>query len=99
MDKQQVIQILSKEMSHYRNDKMYLFGSFAYGQPNDYSDIDLLVISEENHQIRFRQLLRAFSEYPIDFDVLVYSPEQVKEKEKWNPFIQKILTEGIQING
>ena len=28
--------------------KIYLFGSHAYGEPNEYSDLDMLVIVEDN---------------------------------------------------
>ena len=99
ISKTSILETIKKMMANYREDKVYLFGSYAYGEPHEQSDIDLLVVSKENHSVRYRQLMTARSDYPIDFDILVYSPEQVAEKATWNPLIRKILTKGIQING
>ena len=57
-------------------DRIYLFGSFAYGEPNKDSDLDLCIITE-NYDIRKRDLVRTIRKSISDVatmpvDILVY---------------------------
>jgi predicted nucleotidyltransferase len=71
-------------------DKIILFGSYAYGSPNEESDIDLFLIRDvEAHNARdikvkaklnLRELM---SKYKISFDVLVAPEEFVKSREDY----------------
>ncbi len=44
---------LAKIKSVYEPDEMWLWGSRAYGSPGEYSDIDLIVISNKFSDIKF----------------------------------------------
>jgi predicted nucleotidyltransferase len=42
-------------------DKIILFGSHAYGKPNDDSDIDLLIVIPESDEPGYRRAQKAYS--------------------------------------
>ncbi|MEK7664776.1 MAG: nucleotidyltransferase domain-containing protein [Patescibacteria group bacterium] len=81
----------------YQPEKIYLFGSFAWGNPTKDSDIDLFVVKKsEKPTIKMMQEV-----YEIIFgvggpvDVLVYTPEQLeRRKELGDPFVLKIINNG-----
>lgn len=62
--------------------KIILFGSFAYGNPTEYSDIDICVISDDTrrkieilHEIRKK--IRGVK-YPVD--ILVYNSDEFSKR-------------------
>jgi predicted nucleotidyltransferase len=83
----------------FRPDKIVLFGSYAYGQPDADSDIDLLVIMPFEGS-PFRQagiilnyLVGKIGVLPLD--LLVRTREQVKERLDINDrFMQEITERG-----
>lgn len=71
-------------------DKIILFGSYAYGTPNEDSDIDLFLMRdvESNNardiKVRAKLNLRDLTtKYKIGFDVLVAPEEFVKTREDY----------------
>ena len=44
IDKQKIDEIIKKIADNYQPDKIIMFGSYAYGNPNNTSDLDLLII-------------------------------------------------------
>ncbi|MBI4726801.1 nucleotidyltransferase domain-containing protein [candidate division TA06 bacterium] len=83
----------------YQPEKIILFGSYAYGEPNSQSDIDLLII-KETEQTFFKRLLdvrRLVSEirrgYP--FEPLVFTPEEIEARLKLgDPIFAEIFKKG-----
>jgi predicted nucleotidyltransferase len=85
--------------------KIILFGSCANGNPNENSDIDLMVILDNNHisktyeerlnkRIFIRNLVLEINR-KIPLDILVYSREELnKIKEHGNYFIDEIERTG-----
>ena len=71
--------------------KVILFGSRARGQARPDSDLDLLVIAE-SAQPRHRRsapLYGVLSDILLPMDIIVYSPEEVKE---WSEVPQAFVT-------
>ncbi len=64
-----IIEIVDRIVKEYKPEKVFLFGSYAYGEPTNESDLDILIITEtrlsaeEIYKMR-RKLLRHFS-FPI----------------------------------
>ena len=57
----------------FKPEKIILFGSYAYGEPNEDSDVDVLVVMPESRR-RLRDVgLRVRQKVPADFpvDILV----------------------------
>ena len=84
-------------------DGIYLFGSYAKGNPNKDSDIDIAVLSKEFEGIRFidgSKISRIIIDetYPdlqfVDFEIHPYKTEEFTED---NPFVAEILKTGVRI--
>ena len=93
-DSNEYIQLLTSAIVERVNpEKVILFGSYAYGNPTENSDIDILVIVKESNQSRGERsgqlynLLKELSEYPKD--IVVYTLDEVK---KWNNVRQAFIT-------
>ena len=81
--------------------KAILFGSYARGEANQYSDIDLIIIAESE-----RPFIERFKDFPTlrqmspvkAMDIIVYTPSEFKRMQaEENPFIAKALEEGESI--
>src|ERR1700691_3587345 len=55
----------------FKPDKIILFGSYAYGTPNEDSDVDLLVVmpAADQHTQAVRILWRLTAPFPLDLIV------------------------------
>lgn len=80
----------------FHPDKIILFGSYAYGTAQQYSDVDLLVIlpfKEKN----FRKSLEIMNRVKPEFmtDILARSPEDVEMRySAGDPLIREALDKG-----
>lgn len=73
---------IAERLSSVKPFKVYLFGSYAYGTPNENSDIDLMVVLEKDktshsfvermadNLMLNKKLLDINSKYPIDLIVI-----------------------------
>ena len=58
---------------------IYFFGSYAYGNPQSHSDIDVLVIIEDSDESPYQrdgQAYRSLSGIRASIDVLIYTREE-----------------------
>ena len=81
--------------------KAILFGSYARGDADEYSDIDLIIIAESERPFieRFKDYLDLWKVSPVKaMDVLVYTPQEFQEMcDRENPFILRVVEEGKTI--
>ena len=89
-----VVGILKKV---YQPDKIILFGSYANGNINEYSDIDLVVIKDT--KARFIDRLHAVSSIAkphLGVNFLVYTPDEIRDMKERNHyfFVEEILKKG-----
>ena len=71
-------------------EKIFLFGSHARGDADEYSDLDLIVIKITD--MPFVKRLISVPSLPVRADVFVYTPEEFERmKENENPFIMSAL--------
>lgn len=94
---EKIRQIVDKIVKEYQPDKILLFGSWAWGEPHQWSDVDLLVIkdSDKSPIERMREVKRIIFGMDLPTDILVYTPEQLSRRSfLGDPFIKKILTGG-----
>ena len=87
---------LAREM---KPDRIYLFGSHAWGEPGKDSDIDLLIVMYDMDESRISAARRAgkairdFSKYPVD--ILVRTLEEFnKNSGISSTLMNKIMTSG-----
>ncbi len=81
---------------NFQPNKIILFGSYAWGNPNSDSDIDLFIIKETNNtRETARQISRSIFPRPFPIDFMVYTPSQTEKRKKMGDFfIKKILEKG-----
>jgi len=92
-------------IEQFQPQQVILFGSYAYGQPDEDSDVDLLVIkpleqSPVREAISVRKAWRPVraSVGPLPFDLLVTSPEDHKQRLGHSGgFYDEIVRRGIQL--
>jgi len=90
-------EIADKIIQALKPEKIFLFGSYAYGKPMKDSDIDLLIIMESSERPAKRriQVSQLFWDRPIAMDFVVKTPTEVEERLSMGDFfIKKILTKG-----
>ena len=79
----------------FHPEKIVLFGSYAYGTPNEDSDVDLLVImpTRNPHDQAVRIQYRLTAPFPID--LIVRKPEQVRKRlAEGESFLSTIMSHG-----
>lgn len=81
--------------------RILLFGSWARGETNEHSDIDLLVVEREpfggtrSRRQEAARIWRCLSEFRIPTDILVYSASEVAQwKDSSHHVIGRALREG-----
>jgi uncharacterized protein len=77
-------------------EKIILFGSYAYGEPNEDSDVDLLVVMPfEGHPAYQSARIRTQITAPRALDLLVRTPEHVSRRlEMGDFFMQEVTSQG-----
>ncbi|MGD0091813.1 MAG: nucleotidyltransferase domain-containing protein [Planctomycetota bacterium] len=65
----------------FRPQKIILFGSYAYGQPRDSSDVDLLVVMRHRGPPAYKSVeIELKIRPPFALDLLVRSPAKIRER-------------------
>lgn len=91
------IESLGNRIAHeFQPDRIILFGSYAYGRPNQDSDVDLLVILPfVGKPVRKAIEIRSRINPKIPVELVVRTPQQVAERIANNDwFMQEILEKG-----
>jgi predicted nucleotidyltransferase len=91
--------IVDKLKERYNPEKIILFGSYAWGLPDEDSDIDLLVLKEtketpHRRNVNARKLVSSIRK-GYGLDILVITPEELKSKlDSGDQFLQEIISRG-----
>ena len=92
----QIKNLCQQIVENFNPQKIILFGSYAYGKPNEDSDVDLLVVMPlkvKNTKKAIEILTSLKTTLPTD--LLVRTPEQVRERiEMGDFFMQEIFERG-----
>ena len=83
IDNKTISNIVFRIASNANPDKIFLFGSYATGQANEDSDIDLLVVKDtlEPRHKRSIEIQRILKGSKLPVDILVYTNDEF-EREK-----------------
>lgn len=78
-----------------------LFGSYARGDFNAWSDVDILIVADDeipsNPIHRLEMIMRCIQKYPFIEPIIVNSIEYSRLKKKKNPIIQECEKYGIEL--
>ena len=91
---QHIVEVIATHLSPRR---IILFGSYARGEANPDSDLDLFVELDPPLPARGRdrEIKRLFDPYPCPMDIVVYSPEEVAYwKQAPASLVASVLREG-----
>ena len=101
----QLLPYLRVLVEQFRPQQIILFGSYAYGQPDEHSDVDLLIVQEHTlsslrERIRIRKAWWAMPrlEVLLPFDLIVVSPERHRERLRNSAgFYDTIVERGLAL--
>jgi predicted nucleotidyltransferase len=93
---QQIVRVLIQQ---YQPERIILFGSYAYGEPDSASDIDLLIVRQTDRPFhkRWAEVCRLVSHLRrgVPFSPFVITPEELEQRLALrDPFFQEILEKG-----
>jgi uncharacterized protein len=91
------IEQLTKQIAaEFQPQRIIMFGSYAYGNPTEFSDVDILVILPfAGRPVRKAIEIRSKIDPKIPIDLIVRTPEQVKERLAMNDwFMREIVEKG-----
>jgi uncharacterized protein len=96
-----IIKNIVNTIEKYEPEKIILFGSYAYGNPSENSDIDLFVIKENNKNLRDlkfkikRDLLDYICNENVELDLFIDNNENINYRLSIGDlFYNEILTKG-----
>lgn len=94
--------IISKLKQDYDPEQIILFGSYAYGNPTDESDIDLLIIKDTQEPIlaRWMSVRKLVTDLRkgLAFSPIIVTPSELKIRlDKGDPFFKEILQKGKKL--
>jgi len=79
----------------FKPEKIILFGSYAYGKPNEESDVDLLVIMPAYNEIAQAIRIRREFKRPFALDLIVKTPKRLeRELKQENWFLREAMSKG-----
>lgn len=95
--KNEIDEIVRRIVEGVDPEKVILFGSYAYGEPDEDSDIDILVIKDMDmpRYRRVTEIRRHLRGMKIPIDIVVYTREEIEEfRGVKTAFINQIVEEG-----
>ena len=106
---EEVKPLIIERLKPFNPDKIILFGSYAYGIPDETSDIDLFLLKDDIKQEEIRQyklelqkkLFDIQKKYLLGIDLFVDSTDRMNNRIEnvKDQFYDEILTKGIIIYG
>lgn len=102
--RQMIGEILEKIITEYAPQKVILFGSYAYGHPDEESDLALLIIKDTDKRpierwVELKRLLRDHTRI-MSVSPFVYTPKELEERLALKDFfIQEVLEKGEVLYG
>ena len=89
--------IVSKIVKHFHPEKIILFGSRAWGEPTEESDLDILVVMDvDGSPIRkASEISRIARPRFLPMDIIVRTPDEIEHRIRMgDPFIKRIMNKG-----
>lgn len=89
--------VVNRIVESTKPEKVIIFGSYAYGQPDENSDLDILVIKHTKipQFQRAREIRKHLRGLAIPIDIVIYIPQEIDEwKDTQAAFITQIIKNG-----
>ena len=97
--KEGLSKVIRQIVEQFYPQRIVLFGSYAYGEPHEGSDLDLLVVMEtEENPLHAAARIAASIEHPFPLDILVIRPSDLEVSlEQGNVFETEVIKKGITL--
>lgn len=95
--RREITRVAKSIAAKFNPERIILFGSYAYGKPNPYSDVDFLVVMETTARplAKQQEISKALSPHPFGMDILVRTPSQLQERiALGDAFLREITSKG-----
>ena len=109
IDIEELKPLIVERLKPFNPDKIILFGSYAYGAPNEDSDIDLFLLKDNldienmrSYKLELqKKLFDIQKKYLLGIDIFVDTTKRMEDRIKnvKDQFYDEILTRGIKIYG
>ena len=101
INKKTIEEVTSRLVKTYNPLEIYLFGSYAWGTPNEDSDLDILIVVEKSSEKSYRRPVsghHALFGLMIPKDIIVYTQKEFKKSSNDETNLMfKIKKEGKKI--
>jgi len=76
-----ILEIVEKIKKEYQPKKVILFGSYAYGEPTEDSDLDILIVTERclDHGESYKMQQRLLRDFSVPVQLICVSDEEFEE--------------------
>lgn len=93
---QQILEICQTIVEQFQPEKIILFGSYAYGQPDEWSDIDLLVVMNfKGRAMHLAMQLWQATKPELSVDFVVKSPNEIQWRyQQFDPLVRMAIDRG-----
>lgn len=85
IDEEMIEEVKNRLIAAYNPVLIYIFGSYAWGNPTQESDLDLLIIVEASDEKSYKRPVvgfKALRGLDISKDIIVYTREEFDSKSK-----------------
>src|SRR5215218_84051 len=92
-----ILEFVDAVAERFRPERIILFGSYGYGNPNDDSDVDVLVITERRGRAHdFATKIRQAVPANFAMDLIVNNQRTIDRRIGWNDFfLKEIMEKGV----
>lgn len=101
VDIKMIEEVKKRLIKTYNPLEIYIFGSYAWGTPDEESDLDLVIVVEKLEQDRYRTLVdghRALMDLDLSKDIIVFTKEEFEQRaQDKTTLCFKIKRKGKQI--
>lgn len=99
--KEKIQEVTDRLVETYQPLAIYLFGSYAWGEPNEDSDIDLMIVVSDRYNSEWdyrKKGNRALAGIGVSVDFLFNTPEDFKKRAKLRPNLEYLIKQkGIKV--
>jgi predicted nucleotidyltransferase len=96
LDSNLLNEIVQRLVNALHPEKIYLFGSHAYGQPNDDSDVDLFIIVNDSDmppRMKAVEGYRALRGILVPKDIKVVTQSTFEKRSHWLSSIERVVAD------
>lgn len=101
IDANMIEEVKKRLIKAYNPSEIYIFGSYAWGSPDEESDLDLCVVVDELGKDRYRALVeghKALMDLDLAKDIILCTQQEFNERvNNVSTMIYKIKRRGKQI--